>query len=171
MIYLCYPSVYFRMLKSHASAVSGSSSGSSSSTQLCFQSNCQPNPGPKVSRISSRISSRRSHGCQAAKSRDCVVVGGGIGGLVTAAKCAQSGEFRSVTICEQNPVLGGRTQTVTFSGCRFDTGPSLLLLPQVYRDTFRWLQSDISSHVELRRVRSSSQHLLHRLPLQSTVLS
>lgn len=53
---------------------------------------------------------------------------------------------------EQNPVLGGRCHTVSFEGCRFDTGPSLLLLPQVYRDTFRWLQSDIEQHVQLARV-------------------
>jgi phytoene dehydrogenase-like protein len=56
-------------------------------------------------------------------------VGGGIGGLVTAAKLAQLGA--NVTICEQNPTAGGRCQTISVEGCRFDAGPSLLLLPQV----------------------------------------
>jgi phytoene dehydrogenase-like protein len=78
------------------------------------------------------------------------VLGGGIGGLVTAAKLAQSGY--SVTVCEQNDQLGGRCQTVSFENCRFDTGPSLLLLPQVYRDTFAWLGSSITEHVQLARV-------------------
>jgi phytoene dehydrogenase-like protein len=98
---------------------------------------------------SSRSVFRGSTACQAARGQ-CVVVGGGIGGLVSAAKLAQSGY--EVTIVEQNPVLGGRCHTVSFEGCRFDTGPSLLLLPQVYRDTFSWLQSDIEEHVQLARV-------------------
>jgi phytoene desaturase (3,4-didehydrolycopene-forming) len=70
--------------------------------------------------------------------------------MVTAAKLAQSG-YR-VTLCEQNPSLGGRLQTVSMSGCRFDTGPSLLLLPQVYRDTFAYLGSSLEDHVQLARV-------------------
>lgn len=94
----------------------------------------------------------RNTTCTAASAapRECVVLGGGIGGLVAAAKLAQSGY--SVTVCEQNEQLGGRCQTVSFEGCRFDTGPSLLLLPQVYRDTFSWLGSSITEHVQLARV-------------------
>lgn len=69
---------------------------------------------------------------------------------MTAAKLAQSGY--NVTVVEKNPDLGGRCQTVSFEGCRFDTGPSLLLLPQVYKDTFKWLASDISQHMQLARV-------------------
>jgi len=69
---------------------------------------------------------------------------------VTAAKLAQSGY--SVTVCEQNASFGGRCQSITLEGCRFDTGPSLLLLPQVYKDTFKWLGADLSDHVQLARV-------------------
>lgn len=99
---------------------------------------------------SSRWQCRTSTCTASAAQRDCVVLGGGIGGLVTAAKLAQSGY--SVTVCEQNEQLGGRCQTVSFEGCRFDTGPSLLLLPQVYRETFAWLGSSITEHVQLARV-------------------
>ena len=97
-------------------------------------------------RMSRAVLSTTAH----AFSRECVVLGGGVGGLVTAAKLAQAGH--NVTIVEQNEQLGGRCQTVTMAGCRFDTGPSLLLLPHVYKDTFNWLGSDISQHVQLSRV-------------------
>lgn len=99
---------------------------------------------------SNRWQCRNSTCTASAAQQDCVVLGGGIGGLVTAAKLAQSG-YR-VTVCEQNEQLGGRCQTVSFEGCRFDTGPSLLLLPQVYQETFAWLGSSITEHVQLARV-------------------
>jgi phytoene dehydrogenase-like protein len=82
--------------------------------------------------------------------QSCVVVGGGIGGLVTAAKLAQSGY--AVTLCEQGSALGGRCATVALGPFRFDTGPSLLLLPQYYASTFEWLGSSLDQHVQLARV-------------------
>lgn len=42
----------------------------------------------------------------AKEGKEVVVVGGGIGGLVTAAKLAKAG--LRVTLCEQGPKLGGR---------------------------------------------------------------
>jgi phytoene dehydrogenase-like protein len=35
---------------------------------------------------------------------------------------------------------------------RFDTGPSLLLMPQAYRDAFEALGTTLEEHVTLRRV-------------------
>jgi phytoene desaturase len=68
-----------------------------------------------------------------------VVIGAGIGGLAAAARLAAAGH--AVTVCEQAPVVGGKvgllerpTGVGTF---RFDTGPSLLTMPQVFADLFR----------------------------------
>lgn len=99
----------------------------------------------------SSSSPTRSIACNAASARHCIVIGGGIGGLVIAAKLAQASDYK-VTLLEQNQTVGGRCQSTSFEGCRFDTGPSLLLLPQVYRDTLEWLGSDISTFVRLQRV-------------------
>lgn len=51
-----------------------------------------------------------------------------------------------------NVQVGGRCQSVQLGEYRFDTGPSLLLFPETYRQTFRALGSDISDHVDVRRV-------------------
>lgn len=64
-----------------------------------------------------------------------VVVGAGIGGLAVAARLARSGH--RVTVCEQSDVLGGKLGSYVRDGFHFDTGPSLLTLPAVYRDLFR----------------------------------
>jgi phytoene desaturase len=41
-----------------------------------------------------------------------------------------------VTVCEQAPTVGGKLGTYSRDGFTFDTGPSLLTLPAVYRDLF-----------------------------------
>jgi phytoene desaturase len=63
-----------------------------------------------------------------------VVVGAGIGGLAVAARLATQGH--RVVVCEQAPTIGGKLGAFTRDGFTFDTGPSLLTLPAVYRDLF-----------------------------------
>ena len=68
-----------------------------------------------------------------------VVVGAGVGGLAAAARLAALGH--EVTVCEASDEVGGKLGLVThdvpgLGRFRFDTGPSLLTLPQVFRDLF-----------------------------------
>ena len=79
------------------------------------------------------------------KRKKVVVVGGGVGGLVTAGRLVKQGCFESVTLLEKNAVIGGRMQSETIAGYRFDTGPSLLLFPNTYRETFDALDVDQES--------------------------
>jgi phytoene dehydrogenase-like protein len=61
-----------------------------------------------------------------------VVVGAGAGGLSLAARLASLGS--RVTVLEKSAVAGGRVGEHLFGGHRWETGASLLLLPDVYRD-------------------------------------
>ena len=67
-----------------------------------------------------------------------IVVGGGVGGLGMASRLANAGY--EVTILEKNADVGGRCRSESFEGggegYRFDTGPSLMLLPDRYREQF-----------------------------------
>ncbi|CAN0335872.1 unnamed protein product, partial [Hapterophycus canaliculatus] len=60
-----------------------------------------------------------------------------------------------VTVVEKNSEgdIGGRlNEMVMEGGFRFDTGPSLLLLPDTYRETFADLGRDSDDFFEMRRV-------------------
>lgn len=63
-----------------------------------------------------------------------VVIGAGMGGLSVSARLAAQGH--EVTVCEQATRTGGKLGTFSRDGFTFDTGPSLLTLPAVYRDLF-----------------------------------
>ncbi|KDE03951.1 hypothetical protein MVLG_05585 [Microbotryum lychnidis-dioicae p1A1 Lamole] len=70
-----------------------------------------------------------------AHQRTALVIGAGVGGVATAARLASAGY--AVTCLEQNSFTGGRCSLMyTDDGHRFDQGPSLLLLPKMFEETF-----------------------------------
>ena len=79
-----------------------------------------------------------------------VVVGAGMGGLAVAARLARL--RHDVTLLEQAPIVGGKLGTYTRDGFTFDTGPSLLTLPAVYRDLFRKTGRPLEDVLELTPV-------------------
>jgi phytoene desaturase len=79
-----------------------------------------------------------------------VVVGGGIGGLATAALLARGGA--EVTLLERHDRVGGRTGTWEQDGFRFDTGPSWYFMPEVFDHFFALLGERIEDHVDLVRL-------------------
>ncbi|WP_123538715.1 phytoene desaturase family protein [Halosimplex salinum] len=62
------------------------------------------------------------------------VVGGGVGGLSSAAYLADAGA--DVTLVEKNDQLGGRASRLEAEGFRFDMGPSWYLMPDVFERFF-----------------------------------
>src|SRR5918912_621532 len=76
-----------------------------------------------------------------------VVVGAGLGGLAAAARLAALGH--AVTVCEQAERVGGKLGILQRDGFVFDTGPSLLTLPAVYRDLFLATGGPLEAEVPL----------------------
>jgi phytoene desaturase len=81
---------------------------------------------------------------------EVVVVGAGMGGLAVAARLATLGH--RVTVCEQSDDIGGKLGWLSRDGFSFDTGPSLLTLPAVYRDLFLKTGGPLEDEVTLRAV-------------------
>jgi len=62
------------------------------------------------------------------------IVGSGLAGLAAAARLAASGH--ELRVFEQGSRPGGKAATETGGGYRFDTGPSLLTMPEVFDELF-----------------------------------
>ena len=79
-----------------------------------------------------------------------VVVGAGLGGLALAARLQHTGN--DVVVVEKNSFPGGRCGTIDAEGFHFDTGPTLLLMPDVLRRFFTDLGANIDDYLDLRRI-------------------
>ena len=64
-----------------------------------------------------------------------VVIGAGMGGMTAAARLSRGGH--EVVLYEASDQIGGKCRTEWIGKVGFDTGPSLLTLPAVYKDFFQ----------------------------------
>ena len=78
---------------------------------------------------------------------DVVIVGAGLAGLSCALRLAGAG--RNVTILERESVPGGRAGLIDDQGFRFDTGPTVLTMPDLIRDAFDAVGEDMDDWLDL----------------------
>jgi phytoene desaturase len=93
------------------------------------------------------------------KAKEVVVIGAGMGGMATAARLAKKGY--KVRVFEAGDRHGGKCRTEWIDGYAFDTGPSLLTLPAVYRDLFQRTGDVLGRVVELKAVDPSFDYRFH----------
>src|SRR5690606_25922951 len=79
-----------------------------------------------------------------------VVVGAGLSGLSAALHLA--GRGRRVTVLEREPVPGGRAGRLDRDGYLFDTGPTVLTMPDVVESTLAAVGDSVAERVPLVRV-------------------
>ena len=79
-----------------------------------------------------------------------IVIGGGIGGLASAALLGKKGY--DVTLVEKNARLGGVANRFEAEGFTFDMGPSWYLMPDVFRNFFALLGERVEDHLDLVRL-------------------
>ncbi len=84
------------------------------------------------------------------KSDRVVVVGAGLAGLAAAMRLAATG--REVTVIERESVPGGRAGIWRTEGHSFDTGPTVLTMPNLINDVFATLGERTSDWLELQPV-------------------
>lgn len=77
-----------------------------------------------------------------------VVIGAGIGGCCLAARLGKLGH--KVTVLEKNSFSGGRCSLIEEKGHRWDQGPSLYLMPELFEQAFADLGEDVKDHYDLK---------------------
>jgi phytoene desaturase len=79
-----------------------------------------------------------------------VVVGAGLGGLACAIRLAAAG--REVTIVEREDHPGGRAGRLAIDGYEFDTGPTVLTLPDLLADVLGTVGEELDDWLTLDRL-------------------
>jgi phytoene desaturase len=79
-----------------------------------------------------------------------LVIGAGLGGL--SAACHLRGRGHDVLVLERGAVPGGRAGTFEEGGYRFDTGPTVLTMPELIRDCFAAIGVDMDDFLTLHPV-------------------
>ena len=79
-----------------------------------------------------------------------VVVGAGLGGLSAALHLAGAG--RHVTVLERAPLPGGRAGMLRDHGYIFDTGPTVLTMPELVQQAFEAVGEDLQDWLTLHRL-------------------
>jgi phytoene desaturase len=86
-----------------------------------------------------------------------LVIGAGLGGLATAVRLAHAG-YR-VTVLEKYDIPGGRAGQWTSQGFTFDTGPSMVMMTEVWRRLFNDVGRRLEDYVTL--VQCDPNYRLH----------
>ena len=79
-----------------------------------------------------------------------VIVGAGLGGLACALRLASTG--RDVTVVEREARPGGRAGRLSLRGYEFDTGPTVLTMPEILAETFAAAGEDMADWLTLDRL-------------------
>lgn len=89
------------------------------------------------------------HSSSPAPSR-AIVIGAGLGGLSAAMRLGAKGY--QVTLLDRLDRVGGRGSSITQNGHRFDLGPTIVTVPQVFRQLWAECGRDFDAEVDLRPV-------------------
>lgn len=78
------------------------------------------------------------------------IIGAGVAGLATAARLQSKGY--QVTIYEKNESIGGRMNVIQKDGFTFDLGPTIVMIPEVYQEVFRYCGKNPDDYIPMRQL-------------------
>ena len=90
---------------------------------------------------------------------EVIVIGAGMGGMCAAARLARQGH--AVRVLEASDKAGGKCRTEWVGKYAFDTGPSLLTLPAVYRDFFARTGKHLGQVLDVKPVDPAFDYRFH----------
>lgn len=88
--------------------------------------------------------------------KDCIVIGGGLGGLSTAIRLQHAG-YR-VSIFEKEKTLGGKLKTETLGSYQFDLGPSTITLKEVFQNVFKSVGKDPDDYLTFYPIKDGTRN-------------
>jgi phytoene desaturase len=83
------------------------------------------------------------------------VIGAGLAGIACAIRLAKTGY--KVIVFEKNKTAGGKIEELKGKGFRFDTGASILTLPELIKDIFECAGEDIQDYLKFKKLKINSR--------------
>lgn len=78
------------------------------------------------------------------------VIGAGMGGLSCAIRLQKAGY--AVEIYEKEHMPGGKMHRIALEGCLFDVGPTIVMMPSVYKEVFELAGKNPEEYIHLTRL-------------------
>lgn len=78
------------------------------------------------------------------------VIGAGVAGLASAIRLQNKGY--SVTIIEKDDLPGGKMNRIQLDGYQFDLGPTIVMMPELYREVFEEAGRDPDDYIPMERL-------------------
>ncbi len=91
--------------------------------------------------------------------KKAVIIGGGLGGIAVALRLQCAGW--QTTVFEAGPTFGGKMNRWQKDGFTFDTGPSLITMPWVFRETFAAAGARLEDHLEMKPLAPIAEYRFH----------
>lgn len=83
-------------------------------------------------------------------SKKVIVVGAGTAGLASAIRLQNNGY--EVEIYEKNPKVGGRMYQLEEKGFKFDVGPTIVMMPNVYKEVFEQTGRKAEDYIPMQKL-------------------
>ena len=79
-----------------------------------------------------------------------IVVGAGVAGLSSAIRLQKDGY--QVEIYEKESMVGGKMHQIEKDGFRFDLGPTIVMMPDLYREIFEYAGKNPDDYIPMKRL-------------------
>lgn len=83
-------------------------------------------------------------------SKNIAIVGAGVGGLSAGIRLQSQGF--NVTIYEKENRPGGKMNVIEGNGFKFDLGPTIVMMPHVYREVFEFAGEDPDDYIPMKKL-------------------
>ncbi len=83
-------------------------------------------------------------------SKKIIIIGAGVGGLASAVRLQSEGY--EVEVYEKESTIGGKMNQIVEQGFTFDTGPTIVMMPDLYKEVFTAAGKNPDDYIEMEQL-------------------
>lgn len=79
-----------------------------------------------------------------------IIIGAGTAGLAAGIRLQNNGY--DVEIFEKNPKIGGKMYQIQEKGFKFDVGPTIVMMPEIYKEVFQQAGKNPDNYIPMKKL-------------------